>query len=538
MTPATRWFTAAAFAVLALTVIAQVKGQKVPKPDFKQYKRIHQKALDLIRTGKAQTAVKFLAVVEEKLPRDVETQYMLAVAQCTLGQADAAEASVAKALKLGLPVGRIIGGSHNGLDAIRKRPLIQRLLKQHGKKPVHGPMVGSLSGTRATVWLRTADNATVQVEADTVPPTPGGKVSAVVQARREHDFVAKAVLKGLKPETKYTYTVTIDGQENQAARQQFKTFNKSGEPGKFRLAFGGGAGFVPQHEYVWNTIAATRPDALFQLGDNVYIDNTNVMDMHHYCYYRRQSRPEYRSLVAGLGVFSIWDDHDFGTNDCSGGPEIESPKWKRPTYEIFRDNWANPGYGGGDKQPGIWWDSYINDVHFICIDGRYYRTDPKKTKGELSILGPAQKRWLFSTIKKSKGTFKVLISPVPWVFKAKGDSKDTWNGFQKERNEIFAFLTKNKIKGMVLMSADRHRSDLWKIERPGDYALYEFNSSRLTNQHVHKTMEAAIFSYNAKQSFGTVDFDTIAADPTATYRIHTIDGEQVFKHTVNRSELN
>ena len=132
----------------------------------------------------------------------------------------------------------------------------------------------------------------------------------------------------------------------------------------------------------------------------------------------------------------------------------------------------------------------------------------------------------------------MLISPVPWVFKAKGDSKDTWNGFKKERNEIFAFLTKNKIKGMVLMSADRHRSDLWKIERPGDYALYEFNSSRLTNQHVHKTMEAAIFSYNAKQSFGTVDFDTIAADPTATYRIHTIDGEQVFKHTVNLSELN
>ena len=60
-------------------MITQAKAQKVPKPDFKQYKRIHQKALDLIRTGKAQTAVKFLAVVEEKLPRDVETQYMLSL---------------------------------------------------------------------------------------------------------------------------------------------------------------------------------------------------------------------------------------------------------------------------------------------------------------------------------------------------------------------------------------------------------------------------------------------------------------------------
>jgi len=452
MTPVTRGFTAVAIALFALMVVTQARAQKVPKPDFKQYKRVHQKALDLIRTGKAETAVKFLAVVEEKLSRDAETRYMLAVAQCTLGQADAAEASVEKALELGLPVGRIIGGSHNGLDAIRKRPLIRRLIRQHGKTPVHGPMIGNLSGTSATVWLRTADAATVQVEANTVPLMPGGKISAEVQTRREHDFVAKVVLKNLKPRTKYTYTVTIDGQKNRAANQQFMTFSKSGEAGRFRLAFGGGAGFVPQHEYVWNTIAATKPDALFQLGDNVYIDNTSVMDMHHYCYYRRQSRPEYRSLVAGLGVFSIWDDHDFGTNDCFGGPEVEAPSWKRPVYEIFRDNWANPGYGGGDQQPGIWWDTYINDVHFISLDGRYYRTDPKKTKGELSMLGPAQKRWLLSTIKKSRGTFKVLISPVPWVFKAKGDSRDTWNGFKKERNEIFTFLTENKIEGVVLMS--------------------------------------------------------------------------------------
>ena len=129
------------------------------KPNFKQYKRIHQNALNLIRTGKAVAAVEFLALVEAKLPRDAETQYMLAVAQCTLGQVDAAEASVAKALKLGLPVGRIIGGSHNGLDAIHKRPLIQRLLEQHGKTPVHGPMIGNLSGNSRGNNSRRASNS-------------------------------------------------------------------------------------------------------------------------------------------------------------------------------------------------------------------------------------------------------------------------------------------------------------------------------------------------------------------------------------------
>ena len=34
-----------------------------------------------------------------------------------------------------------------------------------------------------------------------------------------------------------------------------------------------------------------------------------------------------------------------------------------------------------------------------------------------------------------------------------------------------------------------------------------------------------------------VDFDTTKDDPTVTYRIMSIDGEQVYKHTVKRSTL-
>lgn len=526
--------------VLLITMVmgwSQTNPTKIPKPDFSQYKRIHQKALNLIRTDQAGVAVQFLNKVSQNLPMDAETHYMLAVAYCELGEIKKAESSVERALELGLQVGRIIGGTHNGLNAIRKRPLIQRLLSENGKYPVHGPMLANLSGTSAVIWLRTAGPSQVSVEANTDPPILSGRVEASTLSKQENDYVAKVILQGLKPQTTYQYVVSIDGQKNVSPKQRFTTFNRVGSAGNFRLAFGGGAGFVPEHEYVWNTIADTKPHALFQLGDNVYIDNTEVMDMHHYCYYRRQSRLEYRALVSGVSVFSIWDDHDFGLNDCSGGPDIETPKWKRPTYDIFRNNWANPAYGGGDKQPGIWWDTYINDVHFICIDGRYYRTNPKKTKGKLSMLGPVQKNWLLNTIKNSKGTFKVLVSPVPWVFKAKGDSKDTWNGFKDERNEIFQFLSENNIKGVLLMSADRHRSDLWKIERSNDYPLYEFNSSRLTNQHVHKTMDEAIYSYNAKQSFGTVDFDTDAGDPKATYAINSIDGEQIFKFTIKRSQL-
>jgi alkaline phosphatase D len=288
---------------------------------------------------------------------------------------------------------------------------------------------------------------------------------------------------------------------------------------------------------MWNTIAATRPDAFLLLGDNIYSDAPKSPEMQHYCYYRRQSRPEYRAFTSQTPIYSIWDDHDFGTNDCQGGPDIDIPDWKRPVWNVFRKNWVNSAYGGGQTNPGIYYDFYIGNIHFIMLDGRYYRNLNKTDSARSDMLGPVQLAWLKKTIGGSTGRLKVLCSPVPWVFQAKGDSKDTWNGFKEQRHEIFGYLTKNKVTGVVLMSADRHRSDLWKIPRENDYPLYEFNSSRLTNQHVHPEMKQAEFSYNRKQSFGTVEFDTTVKDPTIRYQIHSIDGEEIFTTTIHANEL-
>ena len=84
----------------------------------------------------------------------------------------------------------------------------------------------------------------------------------------------------------------------------------------------------------------------------------------------------------------------------------------------------------------------------------------------------------------------------------------------------------------MLLSADRHRSDAWKIERPNGYPLYEFESSRLTNQHFHELMPDALFGYNEKQSFGLLTFDTTKPDPTVTYQIVNIDNEIVNELTI------
>ncbi|MHC4755706.1 MAG: alkaline phosphatase D family protein, partial [Planctomycetota bacterium] len=336
--------------------------------------------------------------------------------------------------------------------------------------------------------------------------------------------------------TLYYYDVMLKGKSVLGAELPcFRTYKNAGSKANIQVAFGGGAIYTPANERMWDTIGSHTPEALLLLGDNVYIDfPQKFCDLHKYTYYRRQSRPEFRKLTSSVPVYSIWDDHDCGIGDCWMGPYPDKPSWKMSLLEGFRMNWNNPGYGS-EQWPACWFKFSIADVDIFMLDGRFYRTNPYAENP--SMLGPVQKAWLLEQVKKSKATFKVLASPVPWDFNTKGDSRDTWNGFRDERNEIFGFLEENKIDGIVLVSADRHRSDARKIERPNGYPFYEFESSRLINVHKHGLEPGAIFGYNKKQSFGLLSFDTTKSDPTVTFQIISIDNEPINSLTIKLSEI-
>ena len=382
------------------------------------------------------------------------------------------------------------------------------------------------------------------------------------QVKRIHPHALKLILDGKKQEAIAYLEKTAEAEVNQDHTQLLLDLAKDKETAwkldaktwpwprtlpdtslkkeeptdRFTIAFGGGSGYVPQHERMWDTIGAIDPRALLLLGDNVYIDDPETTAMQRFHYYRRQSQPEWSKLAKEVPIYAIWDDHDFTTNDGWGGPAIEDPAWKREVWKIFKENWDNPSYGGGDKNPGCWFDFNLGEVHFIMIDGRYYRESPK-TKSP-SMLGPVQLAWLKKALSKP-AKFTVLCSNVPFAPNVKRGSKDTWDGYAEERAEIYQYLADQKIPGVVIFSADRHRSDAYKIETgiEGMYPLYEFSSSRLTNQHVHPLIKSSLFGYNKKQSFGRVDFDLIAKDPSAKYTIVTIDGEKPHSLEINLSEL-
>jgi len=401
---------------------------------------------------------------------------------------------------------------------------------------VHGPLLSRLSSKSASFWVRTRDAVPVQIVLSTNKDFSGSIPSKVVLTDPDKDFTAIVDVSGLAPVTKYYYDVVVDGKSALAPDYaSFTTYPNTDVHAKITVAFGGGGGYVPPNERIWDVIRSHDPTACLLLGDNVYINMPEKPNgVIYYTYYRRQSRPEFRRLSASTPIYAIWDDHDAATDDVWLGPYRDKPVWKPMLLEIFKQNWNNPGYGT-EEWPGCWYSFSIDQVDFFMLDGRYYRTNPFDENP--TMLGPVQKAWLKKALLNSRGTIKVVVSPVPWALASKGEARDTWNGFKAERREIFDFLAENKINGVILLSADRHRSDAWRIERDNGYPLYEFESSRLTNQHFHELMPNALFGYNAKQSFGFLTFDTGAPDPTVTYQIYSIDNELINSIEIRLSEI-
>ena len=132
---------------------------------------------------------------------------------------------------------------------------------------------------------------------------------------------------------------------------------------------------------------------------------------------------------------------------------------------------------------------------------------------------------------------KIVVSSVPWAFDAKPGSRDTWAGFPGERKELFDFMTAENIDGVILISADRHRSDVRKIEREGDYPLYDFLSSRLTNIHTHELLPGSLIQYNEKCSFGEFTFNLNEDDPEIKFVIKSIDNEDKGEVDLRLSDL-
>ena len=226
--------------------------------------------------GKYDKAIKNLANYLNKHPGDLESMYGLAVAYTQKKDIGKAVSYAKQALDAGLPFGRFLAGPRDLLMPLTNSTKFKQLAKKHTAAHVaellQGPMLGSVTDSTAKFWLRTANEVPVQILVSSSQNMSSPVKSPLAKTNKNRDFTTIAEINGLKPNTRYYYELLINGRK-QPKQWSFQTFPAREMKIKFQIGFGGGAGYTPQYERMWNTIASHNLPAFLFLGDNVYIDN-------------------------------------------------------------------------------------------------------------------------------------------------------------------------------------------------------------------------------------------------------------------------
>ena len=417
-------------------------------------------------------------------------------------------------------------------ELIRNDEFMDKALKHRGKI-LAGPMLGSVSESGVSVWIRTTVPAKVEVQVE----KEGGLMSfGPVHTNVDTDLVAKVELTGLAPGETYGYQVYVDGELIALHhRLSFKTIPKNTDSKGIKIAFGScphrwGLG----NEKLWNQIKSRDPIAMLLLGDIAVQDRRGHFGRHRSDYLARDFQPPWSEFTAQIPVYASWDDHDYFDNDKAGVPKGFSEADKIGVREIFKNSWCNPGHGMDDE--GIFFRTRIGPADVIMTDNRYFRENKKG-----SFLGEKQMHWLKEQLLDCEGPFIILSCGSMWSDYV-SNGKDSWGVNDPEgREEIFDLIEKNNIEGVLLISGDRHGARGFTIPRVSGYEFYEFEAgslgARVGPPASKPEWTTQLYGIDGTFAFGEFLFDLRPKDPTVTFNLVSEEGEALYNLILKKSDL-
>lgn len=249
-------------------------------------------------------------------------------------------------------------------------------------------------------------------------------------------------------------------------------FDRPGKP------YGGG-------EEIFDTIAATAPDLMLWLGDNLYlreVDWTSREGVNRrYRFYRAHA--SMRKLWTACPHVAIWDDHDFGPDDSDAS--FSGRGW---SLEMFQRYWPMPFSAPGD---GLYGHVLQGDVDIFMLDDRSNRFPNRWPEGPDKVMyGAKQMQWLKAALTYSRAPFKLVAGGSQFFNTVSGDTRESWARFPAEQGEFRRWLDASRIPGVIFLSGDRHFASQMRIERPGMYAINEVTTSPLTSGIESKVVDA------------------------------------------------
>lgn len=407
-----------------------------------------------------------------------------------------------------------------------------------------GPMLGHVDMKEAVLWAQTKQAATVQFEYWDAQ-NPGEKFeTAPVRTEKSTGFTAKCIADQVEPGRTYIYQLKINKKRVQLPYPtQFKTqtlWQWRTDPPAFSIATGSCA-YVNEERYdrpgkpygadyqIFTNIAAQKPDAMIWLGDNVYYREpdwaTRTGMLHRYTHDR--SIPELQPLLASTSHYAIWDDHDYGPDNSDGTWPL-----KETSLEVFKSFWANPTFGVGG-QPSCATSFQYGDVDVFMLDGRYFRTPDECNTCERTCLGKAQLEWFLAALAASHAPFKLVA--VGGQMLTTSEHHETFaHYYAAERDTILARIEREKIKGVVFLTGDRHFTELSGYQNRAGNWVYDLTASPFTSGPYTDAEKKEQNAYRIagtvydKRNFAMLRFSGPRKDRQMQITVYGSNGEEIW----------
>jgi alkaline phosphatase D len=391
-----------------------------------------------------------------------------------------------------------------------------------------GVRIGEVTATSAVIWTRVTrlaerNNAGVlipgraedyrkkELPAPTVPvdelegacPAASGRVrlrystdaelrDAVATDWRDvseaADGIAHFVLNGLTAGTQYHFVSECappGAESGMGVRGKFRTAPAKDDVRAVRFCVMTCQGYPDRGHAdghaIYPAMQALDPDFACLTGDLVYYDNdmprATTPRLARFHWERMFSLPRLLAFNRNTSTYWLKDDHDTLNNDSWPGQKAGSFTFEEG-QRIFREQ--APLTDG----PSYRTFRHGRDVQIWLTEGRDFRSPNSQPDGpEKTILGKVQKEWLKKSLLESDATWKILVSPTPYVGPDRPEGKNDNHsnaGFQHEGDEMRGWFAEHLKDSFVIICGDRH----WQYHSVHPQTgLHEFSVGAASDAH-------------------------------------------------------
>jgi alkaline phosphatase D len=256
----------------------------------------------------------------------------------------------------------------------------------------------------------------------------------------------------------------------------------------FKLVFGSCTDAYKDSLQMWHLMSSEKPDLVLILGDIVYTKNNDIEKLSA-AFIKQKEHLEYKKLVQNTPIEAIYDDNDYGQSD-GGKSNIHKLSSKKMVLDFLETNKNDSRH----TREGLYFSKNLNlETLLITLDTRTFRDDltisnekgkkyQPNTYGSGSMLGDQQWDWFEKLLENNNSKYIVLASTIQVINDAHNYEK--WGNMPHERDKLFKLITKHSDKKFIILSGDRHFSEVSEIKLPQlNYTLYDLTSSGITQKY-------------------------------------------------------